>query len=249
MTLTIGRAGYDAPLGDPSRMAVTGRAVDLAGRTMPNTAALGAVLRDQIIGLANTDEPIVAVTSSEDDRLNGWYRVADTSATYLKATLSTGVVDWAVKLERVADHTSPLFESVITAAWCSNAAGLTSSSLAARWAPPPSSDLAASPATVSTVGVAGGDTLERISDSGLSTASPRLWTPADPATFYVGAVNLRSGDYDPTSPTQPANPVVTGRHRLHNPATWQLENGLVAVTVSSTGRLIMRWSRRLSPYR
>lgn len=249
MSLTIGRAGLDAPLGDPGRMTVSGRTVDLAGRTMPNTAVLGAVLRDQIIGLrANADEPVVAVTSTEDPALSGWYRVLDTSATYLPVTLVYGCVDWAIKLERVPDYTCPLFESVLTAAWCTNAAGLTSSSLVARWAPPPAADLAASPATVTALGIADGTVLERVADSGLSTAAPRLWTPADPATFYAGAVTLRSGPYNPAAPADPVNPAVIGRERLHSPGVWQIDNGLVSATVAA-GRLVVRWSRRTSPYR
>lgn len=244
MSLTIGRVGLDyAALGDPATVAHSGRygaALDLTGRTIPNSPAAGAALRDQLLGLAdNLDELVVAVTSTEDPQLPGWYRIRDVSAAYLPSTLRTGMVAWAVKLERVADYTSPLHESVLTTAWMyGGVSTLESSDATIRWAPAPSLDQP----TGTSLSLADGSNLTLISEPA-DTPGRHLWTPSSPGSFYTGACHLRAGTYDPTDPNDPANPIVVGRSHLHGPS-WQLDNGLVAVTIDDAGRIVCRWARQ-----
>ena len=111
-TWTVGRLGADVDMAAASRLQVAGTRYLLSGKTRPDTAADGRTLRDQILGLdpsRNRDEPVVPVTFSWDDTMDGYYRVLSTSCDDPLGTATRGGErDWSIELERIPNRRPPI---------------------------------------------------------------------------------------------------------------------------------------------
>lgn len=109
-TFQIGRIGLAVANGgdgysfeEPSEIKQSGRQLELTGFQQESTIAALTWLRDQILGLTQqVGETAVPVRFSDYTHLNGYYRVASSSA-----DRSPAGVAWSVSLERVTDWVSP----------------------------------------------------------------------------------------------------------------------------------------------
>lgn len=236
MTVTIGRAGTEVNLDDPSEVRVSGDAISLAGDTYPGSVAAMRALVDQLCGLTgNPDETVIPFTWSEDSNLDGFVRPAAVAAEYVAVSPSTGYVRWGADLERVARQ--GVFEvrqvaQVITNSHSITAGSYTLGSYAVSCGLPcTAGDLVASSyggigATVTTasgtlaratVGGAGGG------GDGLGATNWLQYVSA-PSTHYAGACGVEA-TYDSGSTWR----TVTGR---------DLPSGLAATSVRITNGLV-----------
>ena len=113
MTLTIGRAAVD----NPEKVSSSGGRITLEGDIAPANGTDAANVdeflarRQQLVAMVdNPDMDVWPVTWSEDDTLNGFYRVRRAEVDPASVYLATGVGRYRVELERPTGLVSPLVE-------------------------------------------------------------------------------------------------------------------------------------------
>lgn len=118
MTFSIGRAGTDVVLDNPSEVSTRGDRVVFAqnAQTCSSLVDLRA-LQQQLAGMAdNPDEPVVPVIWSDNAYFTGFYRVAAVDVGSYPASYTSFAFPWRVELEPAWRYSTGNFEQVATVA-------------------------------------------------------------------------------------------------------------------------------------
>ena len=241
MAITIGRAGTDITLREPSTYEETDGSVTISGTitTAPGiTTAEADHLRWQLEGLLNPGERVVPVTFGTDDSRNGWYAVLGVSIRHmLGATENGSARQYAVSLQRANQYRRPVIEHLLSGALRENDHSITSANsdpiLATAGTPVRFQNGTGISQTRS---CADGDPLKIGSDH-INFYDDRVGVVYDIADYYNGAcriewqieANNSGSDYKILTGTQfPDDPTgVTGGLPSVNWPRWRLSNGMV----------------------
>lgn len=235
MTLTIGRAAVD----NPEKVSSSGGRITLEGDIAPANGTDAANVdeflarRQQLVAMVdNPDMDVWPVTWTEDDTLDGFYRVRRAEVDPASVYLATGVGRYRVELERPVGLVSPLVECSTVSLVMTNAAGVTASTAKSIWAAPGEADAVESPTKAATyptdTRTPDGDAavkLFRVA-AGLSSGTFLI----DPADFWAASARVEVTFDAGTTWYE-----VPGRSLPLTASNWRLSNGLVRITPSATG--------------
>jgi hypothetical protein len=239
--MTIGRVGLTAPLTSPATWAQNGDAVSITGRLIATNKVHADTLRQQLAAYADgaEDDGVVPVTWAEDPTVDGFYRVTAASfATASSSSLYSHVWDYRVDLERVRHGWRvAAMESIVSAAWSSNAAGRASTN-ARPWVAVPGDALDLSrPATTHLYNA---DTDAHIAIVDIADVAGTLSTrwALTPAAYYHGSARLIAA--------ATGAPIVGTQPNGLDPYGWVLANGSLEVRLAGpasavSGNLETRW--------
>lgn len=111
MSITVGRAGRDVTLSDPTTFSLRGTTLTLGGYTDGLTGPDGAALWQQLSGLdGNRDEPEVPFEWPAMADLDGIYQPKSVALTGEKMTPVNGRFKWDLTLEQVPNCALPQLE-------------------------------------------------------------------------------------------------------------------------------------------
>lgn len=192
----------------------------------------GRALRLSVLGLAGV-EP---VTAADDDTVDGYYDILAAKASDFGGSIDHGTFDGEIVLHRVKDYASPRVEEAMVGA----TRGTFDDADAEQWHGVPSESL------YYTDGKATAVTTRHADDGAGGTVDVDVYvwpgsagdhkyniTPSyavAPAHFYDGSPQIEMGD--PLA-------VLVGRQCRNTPTDWRLSNGLVEVTPTEDGRLVV----------
>lgn len=240
--LTVGRVGLTAPVTGVTSWAQSGDSVSIAGQFVVTNAVHAETLRQQISAYAaGVDEDVVPVTWAEDPSVDGYYRVLSASFSSRPSSLHSHLWDYRIDLERVR-HGWRLagFESIVSAAWSTNAAAR-GSQHAKPWVAVPGSVVDLSRHVTTQLHCA--DTAAGVALAEIAEVVPPLSTrwAIPPADFYAGSARLFVGDR-----------LVVGTQVDEDPYGWVIGNGVMEVRLTAAGankgriqtrhRLAVGWS-------
>jgi len=103
--ITIGRFGSEFDVSEIDTWDLSQDRIRVAGELFGLTVAEAKAARQQIAGLAESDEP-VPVTWLDDSSQDGYYRVVSTSVDTTELTLTNGHLVWSATLERPVGFSS-----------------------------------------------------------------------------------------------------------------------------------------------
>lgn len=108
MTLSIGRAN----LANPAELTMNGDALTVSVRLGASSVPEMKAFRQAVAGLANNpDEDVVPVIWTEDETVDGFYRVTGVSLPHHGVSYTTGWTPAAtINLQRVNGYANPMFE-------------------------------------------------------------------------------------------------------------------------------------------
>lgn len=223
--LTVGRVGLTAPVTGVTSWAQSGDSVSIAGQFVVTNAVHAETLRQQISAYAaGVDEDVVPVTWAEDPSVDGYYRVASASFSSRPSSLHSHLWDYRLDLERVR-HGWRLagFESIVSAAWSTNAAAR-GSQHAKPWVAVPGSVVDLSRNVTTQLHCA--DTTAGVALVEIAEVVPPLSTrwAVPPADFYAGSARLFAGDR-----------LVVGTQVDIDPFGWVIGNGVMEVRLLGEG--------------
>lgn len=100
MALQLGPVGLDIDLDDPETYVQKGRAISLGGQARFDSVAAALAARSQLVAIFEAGR-VIAVDWDQDTSVAGEYRPGSCSVGNVQTTLSTGILDLAVELERL----------------------------------------------------------------------------------------------------------------------------------------------------
>ena len=223
---SIGRVTIDDGGAPDPGVSWDGDQLSFRGTIIADTQAAMVAKRDQIIGLANNaDEPVIPVTWSDDDTVDGFYRVLGSSATASSgAAYSAFWLDFDISLEKVPGWQAPLFEVLSRGAGGTPIVGIPETAHN-TWA------------TVSTTNPSSwargceGGTARVLAGSGASAGQFNT----DTVLFRVTAANY----YEAACKIKIGGDELVGRQVVSGHDDWSIDNGLVRVTYRASGG---RWN-------
>lgn len=243
--LTIGRLGLSVSTGTDIRpypdLKFDGDRVSFSGDLIASGVDEAKVLRQQLNGYGphNTDEPVVAVTWTDDDSIDGFYYVMGTEVSTIAASYldGKGWFPFSIDLLRVEGYQAPLHEVAVVGALRTNEVGVTSGTVS-TWVglPQMNFDLVTLGTSASTAGPF--TTSDSNSASIVYLSSTNDWvvyTPQDVTSGMVGAATIQTSTNGTTFST------VVGR-QFPNGSTAKyvrLTNDHTRVTTSGTNSILV----------
>ncbi len=207
----------------------------LSGRTTEADTADLPIVREQILGLANTvDQPVVPLDCTAEPSLDGYYAVGRVRADFDPGASALGHFGYDIELTRLPDRDIPRLEFMSVGGLRSNSHSIAAGAVV-PWLGIPAAtpdywngEATALPFTFDTTRACAtapdGVGLATYATTGIARRLARFSLP--PTNYHDGAAEL----------SLDGNPVV-GR-RIHNSdaATnnWQVSNGIVTVTPGAT---------------
>ena len=234
-TLNIGRVGLDVQITDPggvagwSSQASSGRTETISGYLRSSSLAETEALRTELLEQRNR---LIAVTWSVDDSMDGFYIQQSASigaSVEQSAFTGVGFHPFSVTLQRIGTTADTEFQSLITGTVLTNDHGLIDTEVQPFHAPPAGSTAYANSSTGMTrlVRTSADGALDVFLDTDFDQDPSWAATPAD---YYDGAARIYVTSRLRAGLSAPNNPVAA--------SGWELSNGLVKVTPSSTaGRI------------
>lgn len=222
MTFSIGRAGTDVTLDNPSEVSTSGSRVVFSqnAQTCSTLADLKA-LQQQLAGMAdNSDEPVVPVIWSDNANLTGFYRVRSVDLGSYPAGYTSFVFPWKVELEPAWRYATGNFEQVATVATRSGA----SAQLAAVGVPVSSFGVTMRSGTFPGSGNAyatrtGADGAVPVLVTTTGSQKTLVGYGVTPANHYLGSCYLKVGS---------GNRYAVGQ-QVESETAWEIGNSLVKV--------------------
>lgn len=233
MTLTIGRAAVD----NPEKVSSSGGRITLEGDIAPANGTDAANVdeflarRQQLVAMVdNPDMDVWPVTWTEDDTLDGFYRVRRAEADPASVYLATGVGRYRVELERPVGLVAPLVEATTMSLIMTNTHGVTSASAKSIWAVPGAAATVDSPAMAGTQPAAGSrsadDGVLKLTRVGAGQSTGRWVVAAE--DFWAQAAKISAAFSGSTLWPIPGRLLVPGK-------AWEISNGIVRLAVYGTG--------------
>lgn len=226
MTFSIGRAGTDVVLDNPSAVSTQGNRVVFSqnAQTCANLTDMRA-LQQQIAGMeGNTDEPVIPVIWSDNAYFTGFYRVTNVDVGSYPAGYSSFVFPWRVELEPTWRYGVGSFEQVSTISTRTGAAAL----LAATGLPVSAFGVTVRSGTLTSGGSAyatrtGADGTVPVLCAVAGSQRTLIGYGSTPANHYLGSCYLKVG----------ANTRYAVGQQVESETAWEIGNSLVKV--SGTG--------------
>jgi len=226
--ITIGRVGLDIDLPSLTTWEDAGNSAAIGAKNWALGLDEGVALRKQLLGLAETPEDLVFVSSLDDPARNGWYRVAAGSVSVTTEALfkSTGHLSWSAALTRPRGS-SALRPEATTSASVRSGGGVFAG-IAENWAVVPSGYVTDHPlSTPTAVGI-------RYSRSGetmnvIETPGRRFTLTGPDDLIYQNAALIRAGD-----------PLFVQVGRSNSQEPWEVSNGITTVTPPSSAAGLFR---------
>ena len=262
--LTVGRVGIDVIAGGGVEvypdLSWDGDRLSFSGDLIAGSAADARSLRAQLNGYGphNTDEPIVPVTWSVDDTIDGYFRVMSSTVSDFSHGSYLGgktLYRFELDLERVPGWQAPLFEVQTSGAVrdTNGVAGPGYGAVTSFVGVPPFDSLLhhyAFGSLIDDTAVTTNDIeshevvlLRDVSTSREGFFDNSVQFSQTPANFYDGAAFIEASD-DGTNWFP-----VTGRQTENRPSMWRMGNGLIRWTTdSNSGFTLSAWSNGSTTY-
>lgn len=235
-TLQLGRLGIEIDIDDPKLFSWTtdgqSRFLNIQGDFHGSTLAETTWFRDQIADYGSMNNPVIPITWTGSDAINGYYKVTNTMVN-LMSQADGGVVEWSGVFEYLGSVNDLDFESKLIVALRTNGWTITTGTYNPTWQPPALADLPDDGIGEMTILRSRSGTEDGFTDTIIgfdmrtSEEVDPIWT-CDPADFLKASVKIYSGGR-----------IIVGTHAPPDMVDdWEMSNGVLRVSFDPT-----RWLR------